>query len=139
MHVCNLPRHSLILPKTEAEELAADVVAWFGECLAWLNPEAWEFAVTERGKYLPGMRGRSEPMPFMFDTGSWEFTLRCTPPAERHPHNKTDLNLARERLHKMVTVVIMNMNLTSSVKAGKMLAQLRKDHGIKKLRGADIL
>ncbi len=136
-HVRSLPRHPPILPKPEAEAVAADVVAWFGECLQFLCPENWGFAVDSDGKYLPGVSVWVEPMPFMFDTDSWEFTLCCTPLMDRTPHNKEDLTMARERIHLMVTIVIMN--LTSSVKAGKLLAKFRKDYDLKKLRGADIL
>lgn len=137
MHVHNLPRHAPILLKPDADELAANLVAWFGECLQFLCPENWGFSVDADGKYLPGVHVWVEPMPFMFEHHAWELTLRCMPLGERVPHRRQDLTYARERLHIAITVVLMN--LTSSAKAGKLLATLREAYDLKKLRKSMIM
>ena len=137
MHAKSLPRHAPILPKFDAEDLAADVVVWFGHCLRFLAPDNWTFAVDSDGKYLIGELNTPEPNRFGYAFENWTLTLRCLPERVRIPHCSADLTEARERLHKSVTIVLMN--LTSSAKAGKLLEKLRKEHDLEKLRKADIM
>lgn len=137
MHAHNLPRHPPILPKTDAEEFAADVVEWFGRCLRFLARDNWEFYINSSGRYLPGDFRDAEPENFEREVGGWSLKLRCRAGRVRTPCREEELTEARERIHKAVTIVVMN--LTSSAKAGKMLAQLRQDHGLKKLFRSDIM
>ena len=137
MHAYNLPRHDRMIPKDISEQVAADILAWFGDCLRHLTAENWTFAVNSAGKYLVGKCEQVEPYPFMFDRDNWKFTLRCRPESERTPRTVVELDQARERLHKSVTIVLIS--LTSSAMAGKMLKKLREDYGLKKLRKSMIM
>lgn len=137
MHARNLPRHLPFIPKLDAEDIAADVVAWFGRCLQWLDESNWTFMVNRYGHYLIGEFDACEPPNFEYTGDHWMFTLRCRGGRVRTPHCCEELTEVRERLHKVVTIVVMN--LTSSAKTNKLLADLQKCHKLAKLRKADIL
>lgn len=137
MHAYNLPRHDRMIPRDVSEQVAADILVWFGDCLRHLAAGNWTFAVDIAGTYLVGECDQCEPYPFMVDRDNWEFTLRCRPESERTPRTVVELDQARERLHKSVTIILIN--LTSSPTAGKMLTKLREDYGLKKLRKSMIL
>lgn len=136
-HARGLPRHLPILPKPDADALAADVAKWFGECLEFLASMNWMFGVDEKGNYLIGEFHAPEPANFERELGGWSLTLRCRAERVRTPRREEELKEARERLHMAITIVLMN--LTNSAKAGKLLADLRKMYSLKKLQKAKIM
>ena len=117
--------------------IAISILSWFEGAVAYLAHENWSFAVDSKGKYLPGTPTGDAPSDFANVLGTWSLTLRVLSRATRKPHKQSELTEARERIHEVVTIVLMN--LIGSPKTGKWLAAIRKEHGLPKLRKADII
>lgn len=123
--------------KAAREVIAAEVVGWWNaSAVPFLSADNWSFAVNKKGKYLPGKSTNPAPEEFNHELGAWSLTLRTLSKVERIPHRQLELTNAREALHKVVTIVLMN--LVGSATAGKLLAPSRAAHGLPKLRKADI-
>ena len=116
--------------------IAHEVFNWFAGAIGYLAADQWQFAVNKKGVYLPGTPTGAKPADFAYSQGAWTLTLRVLSRVERTPHRQLELTNAREELHKVVTILLMN--LIGSAPAGKWLATIRKEHGLPKLRKADI-
>jgi len=122
--------------KRERIEIAISVLAWFEFAIEYLDKGAWTFAVSKEGKYLPGEPSREKPEDFELVHGAWSFRLRVLSRVERIPHRQLELTNAREELHKVVTILLMN--LAGSAQAGKWLKSVRSFYGLPNLRKSDI-
>lgn len=118
--------------------IATAVLEWWESAAApFLAWDEWTFAVDKEGNYLPGKHNLPAPEDFAHELGTWSLKLWTLPKRERIPHLRSELTSRREELHKVVTIVLMN--LIGSAMAGKWLAETRKAHGLPKLRKSDII
>lgn len=122
--------------KHERLEIALSVLAWFEFAMEYLDKDAWTFAVDKSGKYLPGKPSRDKPEDFELVRGAWSLRLRVLSTVERIPHRPIELTEARKELHKVVTILLMN--LAGSAKAGKWLKPFRASYDLPNLRKVDI-
>ena len=122
--------------KDERLAAAHELMAWFGEVMAYLDHEQWTFAVDKKGKYLPGTTAGIKPESFTSRIGQATLTIAALDPSERVPHRREELTHARDKTHEFVSMVLMQ--LLGQTQANKWLAELRAACGLSKIRKSDV-
>lgn len=116
--------------------IAVEVLGWFENALPFLAADNWTFRVCSKGKYLPGEPLTAQPETLEIVNGDWTLTFRALSREERIPHRQLELTNARETLHKVVTICLMN--LIGSAEAGRWLKVHRTVYQLPVLRKVDI-
>jgi hypothetical protein len=132
-------KHSLL--KIEKMILANEVLKWLQASLTFLAEENWIFTVDGKGEYLPatlksGVNGANELAWEKIDTVlNQHFFIKLRKPKNEF-YRKHDLDWEREKLHKVTTVVLIN--LLGTAKTNQMLTDIRTSYKLKKLTSKDL-